>query len=138
MPAKVIDVSAERLVGEGYIQRADKAVNTLRDFRKADLAAYNAMFLVPPCPPAWKSRLTSQGFKEALSRAKRYDPKELKAAVERICDFDTFEFEPCLCYPWDGGLDFEDFPFWETAMCMVPKALRAEAGRKYWLFPLFN
>lgn len=138
MPERIIDVNAERLVGEGYIQRADKAVNALRDFRKADLAAYNAMFLVPPCPANWKSRLTSQSFKEALSKAKRYDPAELKAAVERICDFDTTEFEACLCYPWDGGLDFEDFSFWETAMCMVPKELRPKAGRKYWLFPLFN
>ena len=131
MPEKLIAVGAEPLGEEGHIQRADKAVNTLREFRKADLEAYNAMFLVPPCPPNWKSRLTSQGFKEHLLRAKRYDPAELKAAVERICDFDTMEFEPCLCYPWDGALDFEDFPFWETAMCMVPKELRAKAGQKY-------
>ena len=148
MPVKAVDVEAVRVFRDGYVERADATVNKLREFRKADLRAYNALFLVPPAPKDWKSRLTAERFNKCLQAKMQFDPKELKAGVERILDFSTMEFEPYLCSPygdlekaWLTGvtlMDWSDMPFWETAMCLVPKAKRSAAGRKYWRMPLFN
>ena len=148
MPFKAVDVDAVRVFRDGYVERANATVNKLREFRKADLKAYNALFLAPPAPKDWKSRLTAERFNQRLQAKAQFDPKELQAGVERILDFSTLEFEPYLCSPYG---DFEkawlteatlmgwsDMPFWETAMCLVPKAKRAAAGRKYWRMPLFN
>ena len=139
MPAKVVDVEAERIMGGGYIQRADACMNSLANLRKADLGTYNSLFLVPPAPSDWRSSLSSDGFNYWLEESKRYDQKEIGAAVDMICDFSTLAFEPYLCFPWlcmDG--DNWDIPFWNAAMCRVPRNARKQAARKYWLMSLFN
>ena len=148
MPVKAVDVDAVRLSRDGYIERADATVNKLREFRKADLKAYNGLFLVPPAPKGWKSKLTPEAFNKRVQGRAQFDPKELEEGVGRILDFGTMEFEPYLCYPFGNFdkcwltditlMDWADMLFWETAMCLVPKAKRAEAGRKYWRMPLFN
>ena len=148
MPKKApIDVTYTQVVGDGYVERAQEAINRLREMRKpvppwsevGVLRVMNSLFTAGAKPKEWKSKLTAAQFNACLERAKEYDPAELKAAVQMILASDSVDFQNYLCYPWismDG--EHWDLPFWETAMCMVPKEWRKKASADYWAFPLFN
>lgn len=147
MPNKAIDVAFCEVVGDGYVERAQEACKRLKEMRRVRppwsetgiLRVINSLFVAGEKPQGWKSKMTAEEFNACMERAKGYNPAELKSAVRMVLDFDNMDFQSYLCYPW-LFMDEEhwDVPFWETAICMAPKARRKEISSHYWAMPMFN